>query len=627
MTTATVLRRTSRASGVVGTSLCLLLTGLVQQAAAIAVDGRGEMNLSLRSYVAVRIGTQQVGGEDNPLSFPDSAPGHLRQNRFFLQLDWDHDLKRLAKTSWGLAALGRWWNPSVFKYTLQYRGEGEGIYDWGPDEYSESGRTTRRVRFNLPEIPGLVSRTPNDEYVDRRVRRLNRNARQRNQLFLAYLDVEKGPVFVRIGKQILAWGETDVFRLLDNINPLDDSFGGFFISLDERRVPLEMVRSSYNFGSFGPVADAFLEGFVATGHRVSQIPGTPAGSPWAPGGIAYPNQSIRQSVEAPDATDVRGGARLVFSIGDVTATLAHYYTYLDIPGTQFKLPARDNNAAIPNSAPVFGNEIIAFARYPRVPITGGAVTFPLSSLYSIVRSEAAYFQGEPMSRQGKGNPAFGVAPLGSPQAKALRRQKNTEGGVNPFVYPGFFDIFGREKPVWGTVLQRDTFNYSLGLDVNRFIRFLNPHQTFFFSTQFFFRHVFDSPGDLVLPSTARNIRAPWNYPILGAGVGAGCNKKRQPDGTFVGTPCRAQPRFYHLDDNRFLHTLLITTSYSSGRIVPFYGMFYDWQGGIVFQPGVTLVRDPFRVTFDYTRVEAAMTGQFGAVRDRDNVRFQFEFVF
>ena len=39
-----------------------------------------------------------------------------------------------------------------------------------------------------------------------------------------------------------AWGETDIFRLLDNINPLDDSFGGFFIALDERRMPIEMVR-------------------------------------------------------------------------------------------------------------------------------------------------------------------------------------------------------------------------------------------------------------------------------------------------------------------------------------------------------------------------------------------------
>ena len=89
----------------------------------------------------------------------------------------------------------------------------------------------------------------------------------------------------------------------------------------------------------------------------------------------------------------------------------------------------------------------------------------------------------------------------------------------------------------------------------------------------------------------------------------------------------SQPRFFHLADDQFLQTLLITTSYSGGRIVPSYGMFYDWQGAIVVQPGVTLVRDPFRFIFDYTRIDGPPTGQIGAVRDRDNVRFQVEYVF
>jgi hypothetical protein len=39
------------------------------------------------------------------------------------------------------------------------------------------------------------------------------------------------------------------------------------------------------------------------------------------------------------------------------------------------------------------------------------------------------------------------------------------------------------------------------------------------------------------------------------------------------------------------------------------------------------VRDPFRFIVDYTAVVGAPTGQFGAVRDKDNVRMQVEFVF
>jgi hypothetical protein len=157
---------------------------------------------------------------------------------------------------------------------------------------------------------------------------------------------------------------------------------------------------------------------------------------------------------------------------------------------------------------------------------------------------------------------------------------------------------------------------SVGLDVNRFVRWINPNQTVFLTTQFFYKHVFDSPGDLVLPTPARNIEVSRQIPFAGTPGCAGGSR-----------PCRLRPRLYHLDDDRFLHTLLITTSYSGGRIVPAFAMFYDWQGPLLFQPGVALVRDPFRFIVDYTRIEGPATGQIGTVRDRDNLRFQVEFVF
>ncbi len=628
----------------IGMVLCLSGPGH-----AVPLDERSETNLALRAYNAVRIGTERIGDEDNPLNWPGSPPGHVRQHRYFLQLDFDHDLRRLARTGWGLAAAFRWLDPEVLKYSVVYRGEGEGIYDYGPGEYQHTYRRSQAFRADQPVVvlgdQVLASNELKPEYIRRRVDKLRRYSRQRHRLFLAYLDVEKGPVFLRVGRQILAWGETDVFRLLDNINPVDDSFGSFFIPLDERRVPLDMVRASWNFGSFWKFSDMFLEGFAANGDTVAQDPGTPAGSPWLPGGLGSPNQSIRQVLQRPDKTAVRGGARLVFTAYDVTTTLAHYYTYFDYPGVRYRLPGLGPaGSTLPTVLPQFGNEILAFLEHPRVPVTGASVTFPIPSLYTIVRSEAAWFRGEPMNRQGRGNAENNVFQLGTPQARSLR--PNTEGGLDPFVYPGLGDITGtavfndpngRRRPLWGRVLQRDTFNLALGLDINRFIRVLNPQQTFFISTQFFYKHVFDSPGDLILPTPYRNIPVNANFPvagrvgnpILGAlGIAQGCSTgRRDANGNPIRRNCRLRPRFYHLDDDRFLHTLLITTSYSGGRIVPSYGMFYDWQGGLVFQPGVTFVRDPFRFVFDYTRVEAAPTGQFGTVRDRDNVRFQVEFVF
>ena len=451
-----------------------------------------------------------------------------------------------------------------------------------------------------------------------RVDKLRRIGRQRNRLFLAYIDWERGPLFVRVGRQILAWGETDIFRLLDNINPLDDSFGGFFIALDERRLPLDMIRSSYRFGDVGPLQDAFLEGFVANGNQVATVPGIPPGSPWEPGGLGYPNPSVTTVADAPDFSQVRGGARLVFTLHDVTTTLAHYYTYLDVPGVRFELPGVENCGGSNSNTARYCNPIVAHQEFPRVAITGASITFPVPSWYTIIRSEAAFFSNEPMNRQGVGDPNDSitlVAPKGSPAAQSLR--PNLEGGLNPFVWPTFIDPAGtRQQPLWGRVLQRDTFNVALGADINRFVRWLNPTQTFFITTQFFYKHVFDSPGDLVLPVPARNIAVGNQTPILGTkGLFAtGCTG---PNGATVS--CPLQPRLFHLNDNRFLQTLLITTSYSGGRVVPAFGVFYDWQGALVFQPGVQFVRDPFRFLIDYTRIQGAMTGAFGAVRDRDKI--------
>jgi len=607
MTTATRRLAPLLVAGVVAG----LVLAAPRRAAAISLDHRGEMKLGLRAYTDVRIGTQRMGDEDNPLTWPRSPAGHVRQSRYFLQLKFDHDLTRLARESTSWLRLFGLLNLDDFGYSLQYRGEFEGIYDYGPSEFSDGGDKMRALRLDAPNAPPISTDRLPAKFISDSVDRLRRRARHSNQLYLAYVDMDKGPLSIRAGKQILAWGETDVFRLLDNINPLDNGFGGFFIALDERRIPVGMVRASWNFGQLGPLADSFLEGFVAQGDVVSQVPGIPSGSPWSPGGFGFPRPQLLALVPEPDFWDVRGGGRFVFTWKDVTYTLAHYYTYLDIPGSQFKLPGAKDGL---NTAR-YDNPIIAFGRYPRVPITGASATFPVPSWYTIVRTEVAWFKNEPVSRQGIGNDADALGAPGSPGYRRLQRQNNTAGGLDPFVYPGFLDL-ARQNPSWGTVLQLDTFNMAIGFDVNRFIRWINPNQTVFFSAQLFYKHYFDSPGDLVLPVPYRNLPVSRQLPIVGT---PGC------DGGTRG--CMLRPRLFHLEDDRFTNTLLISTSYSGGRIVPSLGFLYDWAGPRVVQPGVAFVRDPFRVIFDYSYVGGPPTSEIGTMRDRDTVRFQVEYVF
>jgi len=594
---------------------CALASLAAPPAGAVTLDDRGEMRLGLRAYTAARFGTEAMGGDEDPLSFPHSSPGHLRQHRYFLSIKLDHDILRLATTTKGFAWLfGGFLRPNTLSYSVQYRGEGDGLYDYGPNEFRNQEDELRKVRLDVPDLPPLSKQFIEDRLVDERTERLRRNARQRHRLFLAYLDFEKGPVFFRLGRQILAWGETDVFRLLDNINPLDQGFGGFFIPLDERRIPLDMLRASYHFGSFWKLSDTFLEGFVAVGNKVSTNPGIIAGSPWQPGGLGFPNPAIRFRFKQKDPTDVRAGARLVFNFKDVTYSIAHYYTRLDTPTARFLVPGAPKGGV---STPGPNNPIIADVLQPRVAITGGSLTFPLPAWYTIVRSEFAYMHDESFNRQGRGKSAWADDAPGSRNYRRLVAEDNLEGGLDPFVFPGFY-ILDRRTPIRARGLERDSINASLGLDVNRFIRQLNPTQTFFISTQLLFKHVIDSPGDLVLPVPHHNIPVSRTLPI----AGTGCTDAKQP-----GDECRVRPRFFHINDNQFLHTLLVTTSYFGGRVIPSFVAAYDWQGVWLSQPGVTLVRDPFRFVFDYTRIDGPPTAQIGTLRDRDNIRVQAEYVF
>ena len=110
---------------------------------ALVLDDRGEMRFGMRAYTAARIGTETMGGDDDPLTFPNSGAGHIRQHRYFLELKLDHDIRRLGTTTKGLAWLLGWMDPQKLSYSLQYRGEGEGIYDYGPAEFRDQADSLR----------------------------------------------------------------------------------------------------------------------------------------------------------------------------------------------------------------------------------------------------------------------------------------------------------------------------------------------------------------------------------------------------------------------------------------------------------------------------------------------------
>lgn len=652
------------------------------------LDSDSTIKFGLRSYVNARIGTQgmskvyvrpsaediasgfpSTGIKMKSESFPRSPAGHMRQNRFFLEAELEHNVTKLMQKGFGpLAMLNTLpFKVNSLKYHLVYRGEADGIYNWGPSEFRGTGGGWSTLYednpFDTNTIPPAtctLGRCPN---IAAGRHKLRQQATDQHRLYQAFIDLTVGNLFVRAGRQILVWGETDAFRLIDNINPIDSSFGGFLIALDERRVPLDMIRASYYIGQVGDaVSEMTLEGYAAIDSKVSFYPGTPEGSPWTlpnGGATSGDTRSFKHDVSRK-LGNTRGGARLLFNAFDVTWSVAHYYTYADLPlvqtcvhpGQGFNgFPFRNitsrrsylrtdasgqrivNNPDAIDSIPgcpepvpdvPFEQERPACTGSPndppncrqlgeydtgltaafaiqspaRIQVSGATATFTVPAFLSrrlalsgepVIRTELAYIKDEP---------GF------------------TERQLDPFVYHSVNDP---DPLATGGTLRRDSINFVVGIDSNQFIRFLNARNSFFITTQFFYKHIKGAEDDEILPVTREKItpRNPFD-PV----------DPTNPDKALRGLGA-IEPIFVSQYRDQFLQTLLISTSYRSGTINPSFTFFYDWSGSLVYIPSVTFVHDPFRFTMQYNAIDSGfLRGNSGTslLRDRDNLLFQLEYV-
>jgi hypothetical protein len=609
--------------GSVGIRIAAAVTAVAGFAAlpagAVFLDDGREIRLGLRTYVSARVGTQdtsksyfflnlrdQAPRASRTETFPYSASGHLRQNRAFAEVDLEHDILRLSREGFGPLNL---FNILPFKlsrlrYHLTFRGEYEGVYDYGPSEFRTAEQyvtgPSSDPNVTLPDNPitGLSVDVLNAR------RRLRDIGSHRARLFQAFIDAEFGDLFIRFGRQNLSWGETDAFRLLDQINPLDSSFGGFLIPLDERRVPLDMLRVKYFLGSYGPFEEAFIEMYGAIDDDVSFDPGAAQGSAWTLPNLGKPSSAILNQTTSPSRTftDMRGGGRLVWnmSVDSFTGTFsfAHYYTYFDTPTVEVTVQPGFPLIAFPD-----GYSSHTFLRPQRGQITGGTATFSVPyelaqklflSGEPVIRTEFAFFRDEPRYRQEELDPFL----FHSNQRQRCR------GVTAPL------DCLANGRRTGNSV------NLVIGIDHNQYIRFLNPNQTFFLTTQFFYKHLLDAADRKNIPG-APFVKSGEVLPV----------PDFITDGIIsVGQPL--EPVFVRHPTDQFLQTFVVATQYRSGTIVPAAAVFYDWEGAWVFQPGVTFIYDPFRFSVDYSFLTAGqLKGSSGVslLRDRDNVYFRIEY--
>jgi hypothetical protein len=292
-----------------------------------------------------------------------------------------------------------------------------------------------------------------------------------------YADIVWGNTRIRTGKQQIMWGESDLFRMADVINPLDVSWDYVLYSsvssFEDIRIPLWAVDFFWSqpTGHQWAVEFVWLPGFIEDGFEPVKV--APENANWnIPGQPQFFIDSIRDSEPEDGWENSEFGLRLKAVFRGWDLALFYFYTRMDHPTPKEDIFQRLVKNATTNPfygvGPVPGLPIYfwrgEYFSFPFVNKLGATFNKYEDYTKTIWRGECVYIFNEPM-------------PDGSIVNQTFTNSK---------------------------IYEKDTFQYMLGFDRPTMIRFLNPNRSFLISMQFFQRYiinddsnVFDaSPGGL-----------------------------------------------------------------------------------------------------------------------------------
>lgn len=304
----------------------------------------------------------------------------------------------------------------------------------------------------------------------------------------------------RLGKQQVIWGRTDLFRVLDVINPVDYSRNNIYDELEDIRIPMWMLKTDFRFGATGPFDDFNMQVVwnfdKFRPNNLGQC-GTPnvildAGcffrgmkNLWDNGGTvanfapfdpADPSLGLLATNFGPQTIGIRNvelpswslsNTQLGFKVEGVKGDFGWSVNALTY---RSQLPSlRAGNVEVVN--PFVGGEaqthdyLIAFdVAFPRVNLLGASVDYYSQAIDTVFRVEVAGTQGEEF-------------------ANTLRPELYSESDVVRFV---------------------------IGADKNVFIRPLNKDRAFLISGQIFGQHLLDHEvaqatlGEVGMPDWEKN---------------------------------------------------------------------------------------------------------------------------
>lgn len=279
--------------------------------------------------------------------------------------------------------------------------------------------------------------------------------------------------FLKVGKQQVVWGRTDLFRVLDVINPVDYSRNNIYDELQDIRIPMWIAQAEYRMGGSESMQDRNLSvvwNFDKFRPNNLGQGGTPnsildAGNFFRAMANCWDNGcTVANFADGNKATNFGPGVIGIRNVDLPNWSLDNTQLGLKFEGVtqdglsfslnaltyRSQLPSLHggkgaNNAFINTYQPT-NPYLIAFdVVYPRVNLLGGSMDFQVESLGAAMRLEGAYTSGEEF-------------------ANTLR----------PELYS--------KNNVWRSVI---------GFDRPTFVPFISTERTVLFSGQLFYQHIFD----------------------------------------------------------------------------------------------------------------------------------------
>jgi hypothetical protein len=292
------------------------------------------------------------------------------------------------------------------------------------------------------------------------------------------IDLSNGKqLFLKIGRQQVVWGRTDLFRVLDVINPVDYSRNNIYDELQDIRIPMFIAQAEYRMGASESMQDRNLQLIwnfdKFRPNNLGQC-GTPnvildAGCFFRGMKNLWDNGATVSSFAnvAPNTLLATNFGPHQIGIANVdlpawsfkNTQLGVKYEGVTQGGLNFSLNALTYRSQLPSlhggkrAVNSFTGEyrdawpyLISFdVEFPRVHLLGGSLDFQWNAISAAMRMEAAFTQGEEFANTNRP------------------------------------ELFSKNK----------VFRGVIGLDRPTFIPFISATRTVLFSGQLFWQHIFD----------------------------------------------------------------------------------------------------------------------------------------